>query len=231
MCTHYYDGEELLSLLLEVSTPTGKIKFDDKTMLPVCSLWDDDYCVNELRAMMRAYNIQPKAKDFPEGLTPHRDYLYCFVKEEFSEKRKEAIVDLLLKYKDDECIKDFWAIRYGKPVSFDNLIKGAIESALYSRLGRYDLFRFLFRSRKQWHEIRFSMYGRPTCMEVVTVADYFVSIMYYKYLRKFESDFDTLLVLLMGDYADEKLEHNMLVRECGFPGILQNSEDDLDLPF
>lgn len=180
-------GEDLLECLLDVSGKAGKLRVNRNTLLPVGRKGKEyDYPVRTLYSLMRAYNIRPKVEDFPEGMNMFDDYLYCFVEEEFSKKRKKEIIRLLLKY----CDRDY---KYE--------IKETFEEILSSRHSRYVLFCYFFANAKQLRSV--SLYDSRKFLD----DEMYILEQFFEYsLFNFRRTINRILVLLMGDYADKQLD-------------------------
>ena len=207
------DGFDLVDELLNISTDKGELVIDEKTFLPIRG--KDGIIAKAIRAMMRAYDINPKIEDY-EGLDSHEDYMFCYVKDGFSKSRYDKASKLLCRY-----------------IGTTSEISNMVDRSLSCRQNRYRLFKLLFVYTKRLKEVDNMFVGSNLKIssgfllpKVITECAYGNKVApLVDYYRR-------ILVLLLGDYADIKYDRNVLIRDYGYPGILTPSSDyDSDLPF
>lgn len=210
---NHFNGFHLLKKLLSISNDEGRLVIDSDTFLPISD--KDPLLAKAVRALMVAYNIKPKEFDY-DGLDAHKDYMFCFINDTFSEERQEKTVKLLYRF-----------------IGKNNEIKDMANESLSSRKSRYRLFSYYFYYLKKLVNIedvftkKIQGYNNEFFLSKV-ITD----IVYSKNIVPLVKYYSEILVLLMGDYADIEWEKDILIREYGYPGVPNRDDStETDLPF
>ena len=205
------DGSDLLKKILILSDGEGEIQFDENTLLPSSS--ENEEMANAVCSMMKAYGIEPRLEDY-NGIDLHENYMLCFIRDEFSEKRNKQAMALLSRYFSD-----------------DADITQMIKDSLRTRKNRYVLFKYFFLYRKKQMDLGY-MYANRKMLRYMRYSTEFMLtkvITDFAYCKKIDAlnrYYDKILFLLMGDYADIIWDKQTLIEEYDYPGIKL-----YDLPF
>lgn len=209
---NHLNGYDLLEKLLYISNDKGKLTIDKNTFLPISN--ENPLMAKAVCSMMDAYGICPK-KDAYVGLDAFDDYLLCFIKESFSEKRFQKTANLLYKYigKEDEIIR-------------------MADDSLSNRRNRYNLFKYFFHYLKVLLKVDDSFVGTREFSGEFLLSKVITEYAYGKKVEPLVNYYKTILVLLMGDYADIEWDKEILIRKYGYPGIpTRDDNTGCDLPF
>ena len=178
-------GRNILSLLLSLADDKGQIPIDKTTFLPLCHR-SNDITLRKLGTLMHTSGIIPDEDIDKEGY----DFLQNFVSESISEERKNKIIKLFLKYEGDS------------QANRDSLLE-----VLSNWNSRFAMFKFLFVNRKKidglavdepnfrvWDEKVIPLYHCKVIRDII----------FHEKINPLCKQLEKLLVLLMGEYAEQE---------------------------
>lgn len=163
---------------------------------------------------MDAYDIKPKEEDY-DGLNAIDDYMQCFIKEGFSEKRHKKTAKLLYRY-----------------IGIDDEIIRMVDNSLSNRKSRYCLFKYFFQYLKKIMNVDDEFAAMHIINEDFLLSKVITEYAYGKRIDPLVKYYKNVLVLLMGDYADYSWDKDVLIKQYGYPGVPRTDDnDENDLPF
>ena len=199
-------GYNIISDLVDVADFDGNIMFDEN-YLPDMNYYQDKECVSSakrLKVLMLACHLEHR-----EG----EDFLMQFIDKVNSQEVQKKIlnrISKILKKEDDR--------------------KHARRSIM-TRKGRLVWFKSLLRFRKRIEDLSvFAGFdGKETITELMPKA--YNAFTFYNKILGICQEYDELMFLLLGDYALQRFDSNILIEDHGMPGILLGeSPSDTD-PF
>lgn len=208
------NGLDLLGDLLILSDSEGKLQIDGRTFLPISP--EEELKAKSVCAMMRAYNITP-CVSLCNDLDAVEDYLFFFIDENYSEKKRLKTKKLLCKYVGNLTNDEIGSLS---------------ENLLSTRIGRYKLFKYLFLYRKKLKDLE-KIYADISKLKDydIIISKIITDCVYFKKIEPFAQYYDEILTSLMGDYTDIEFNINTLISDYGYPDIVSNNCDTDDLPF
>ena len=199
-------GYNIISDLVDVADFDGNIMFDEN-YLPDMNYYQDKECVSSakrLKVLMRACHLEHR-----EG----EDFLMQFVDKKNSQEVQKKILNRISKILKEE----------------DNLKH--VRRSIMTRKGRLVWFKslLLFRKRIEDLSVFAGFDGKETITELMPKA--YNAFTFYKKILGICQEYDELMFLLLGDYALQRFDRNILIEDHGMPGILLGeSPSDTD-PF
>ena len=172
-------GDEIISRLVELTDPDGNIKFDENH-LPDIKYYqgiDCTYSAERLKAIMLACHLEHQ-----EG----EDCLMPFIDEKISEKQLRRLLNKINRnFKDSAEDQEY------------------IRKNVMTREGRLGWFQSLLRFRKRLDDLfdLAGLSGRETVAEMFQKA--YSAITLCKQLSKTCIEYDNIMLLLLGDYAQQ----------------------------
>ena len=192
-------GRNILSLLLSLADENGKITIDKTSYMPICHRTNEN-TLKKLGILMQTSGIIPSKDIDKEGY----DFLQNFVSESFSEKRENKTIDFFLKYEGD---------------SQEN--RDSLSEVLSNWDSRFAMFKYLFVNRKKldnlvdeepslhvWDENTIPLYHCKVIRDMT----------FHEQINPLCGNWEKLLVLLMGEYADQKFYPYQFEEKSNYSG-------------
>ena len=199
-------GYNIVSDLVDMADLDGNIKLDEN-YLPDIKYYQDKECVSSaksLKALMLACHLEHR-----EG----EDCLMQFIDKKNSQKVQKKILNRISKIlKDEDDLKH-------------------VRRSIMTRKGRLVWFKslLLFRKRIEDLSVITAFNGKETITELMPKA--YNAFTFYKKILGICQEYDDIIFLLLGDYALQRFDRNILIEDHGMPGILLGeSPSDTD-PF
>lgn len=199
-------GYNIISDLVDVADFDGNIMFDEN-YLPDMNYYQDKECVSSakrLKALMLAYHLEHRKGE---------DFLMQFIDKVNSQKVQKKILNRISKIlKDEDDLKH-------------------VRRSIMTRKGRLVWLKSLLRFRKRIEDLSvFAAFnGKETITELMPKA--YNALTFYEKISGICQEYDDIMFLLLGDYALQRFDSNILIEDHGMPGILLGeSPSDTD-PF
>ena len=199
-------GYNIISDLVDVADFDGNIMFDEN-YLPDMNYYQDKECVSSakrLKALMLAYHLEHRKGE---------DFLMQFIDKVNSQKVQKKILNRISKIlKDEDDLKH-------------------VRRSIMTRKGRLVWLKSLLRFRKRIEDLSvFAAFnGKETITELMPKA--YNALTFYEKISGICQEYDDIMLLLLGDYALQRFDSNILIEDHGMPGILLGeSPSDAD-PF
>lgn len=199
-------GYNIISDLVDVADFDGNIMFDEN-YLPDMNYYQDKECVSSakrLKALMLAYHLEHRKGE---------DFLMQFIDKVNSQKVQKKILNRISKIlKDEDDLKH-------------------VRRSIMTRKGRLVWLKSLLRFRKRIEDLSvFAAFnGKETITELMPKA--YNALTFYEKISGICQEYDDIMFLLLGDYALQRFDRNILIEDHGMPGILLGeSPSDTD-PF
>lgn len=199
-------GYNIISDLVDVADFDGNIMFDEN-YLPDMNYYQDKECVSSakrLKALMLAYHLEHRKGE---------DFLMQFIDKVNSQKVQKKILNRISKIlKDEDDLKH-------------------VRRSIMTRKGRLVWLKSLLRFRKRIEDLSvFAAFnGKETITELMPKA--YNALTFYEKISGICQEYDDIMLLLLGDYALQRFDSNILIEDHGMPGILLGeSPSDTD-PF
>ena len=199
-------GYNIISDLVDVADFDGNIMFDEN-YLPDMNYYQDKECVSSakrLKALLLSCHFEHRKGE---------DFLMQFIDKVNSQKGQKKLLN-----------------RISKILKEEDDLKHARRSIM-TRKGRLVWFKSLLRFRKRIEELSvFAAFnGKETITELMPKA--YNALTFYKKISGICREYDDIMFLLLGDYALQRFDRNILIEDHGMPGILLGeSPSDTD-PF
>ncbi len=199
-------GYNIISDLVNVADFDGNIKFDEN-YLPDMKYYQDKECASSakrLKVLMLACHLEHR-----EG----EDCLIQLIDKKNSQTGQKKILNRISKILKEE--DDLKHARRG----------------IMTRKGRLVWFKslLLFRKRIEDLSVFAGFDGKETITELMPKA--YNAFTFYKKILGICQEYDELMFLLLGDYALQRFDRNIIIEDYGMPGILLGeSPSDAD-PF
>lgn len=199
-------GYNIVSDLVDVADFDGNIMFDEN-YLPDMKYYQDKECVSSakrIKALILAYHLEHRKGE---------DFLMQFIDKVNSQEVQKKLLNRISKtLKEEDDLKH-------------------VRRSIMTRKGRLVWLKSLLRFRKRIEELSFfaAFNGKETITELMPKA--YNALTFYKKISGICREYDDIMFLLLGDYALQRFDRNILIEDHGMPGILLGeSPSDTD-PF
>lgn len=199
-------GYNIISDIVDVADFDGNIMFDEN-YLPDMKYYQDKECASSAKrliALMLACHLEHRKGE---------DFLMQFIDKVNSQEVQKKLLNRISKtLKEEDDLKH-------------------VRRSIMTRKGRLVWFKSLLRFRKRIEELSvFAAFnGKETITELMPKA--YNSLTFYKKISGICREYDDIMFLLLGDYALQRFDRNILIEDHGMPGILLGeSPSDTD-PF
>lgn len=199
-------GYNVISDLVDMTDLDGNIRFDEN-YLPDMEFYQDKECAfsaKRLKALMLAYHLEHRKGE---------DFLMQFIDKVNSQEVQKKLLNRISKtLKEEDDLKH-------------------VRRSIMTRKGRLVWFKSLLRFRKRIEDLSvFAGFdGKETITELMPKA--YNALTFCNKILGICQEYDELMFLLLGDYALQRFDSNILIEDHGMPGILLGeSPSDTD-PF
>ena len=199
-------GYNIISDLVDVADFDGNIMFDEN-YLPDMNYYQDKECVSSakrLKALMLAYHLEHRKGE---------DFLMQFIDKVNSQEVQKKLLNRISKtLKEEDDLKH-------------------VKRSIMTRKGRLAWFKSLLRFRKRIEDLSvFAGFdGKETITELMPKA--YNAFTFYNKILGICQEYDDIIFLLLGDYALQRFDRNILIEDYGMPGILLGESPSDKDPF
>lgn len=199
-------GHEIISNLVYLADLDGNIKLDEN-YFPDINYYQEKECAfaaKRIKALILACHLEHHVDE---------DWLMQFIDKVNSQKGQKKLLNRIsLILNEEDTLKH-------------------VRRSVMTRKGRLVWFKSLLRFRKRLEDMSdFAAFsGKDTITELMPKG--YNAFVFYKKISGISQEYDDIMFLLLGDYALQRFDSNILIEDHGMPGILLGeSPSDAD-PF